>query len=76
MSLQTLIALVCLVLGLAMAPPAFPAEPETVILLHGYGRTENSMRPLQDRLEAAGFRVHNVGYPSMRLSPPRADEAK
>ena len=65
-----MIMLACLVLNLVIAPLVFSAEPETVILLHGYGRTSYSMRPLQGRLEDAGYRVHNIGYPSIRLSPP------
>jgi len=46
-----------------------PADPETVILLHGYGRTMLSMWPLQRRLQNAGFVVKNLGYPSIRKSP-------
>jgi pimeloyl-ACP methyl ester carboxylesterase len=43
--------------------------PETVVLLHGLLRSPGSMRPLQRRLERAGYEVHNVGYPSRRLDP-------
>lgn len=73
-SLCAVLALICLLLGFAANTGASPAEPEAVILLHGYGRTTFSMRPLQGTLEAAGFAVHNIGYPSMRLSPAELTE--
>ena len=38
--------------------------PETVVLLHGLGRTFRSMAPLENRLQSAGYRVINVDYPS------------
>lgn len=44
---------------LAVAQP-----PETVILLHGLGRTHHSMKALARSLEDAGYRVVNLGYPS------------
>lgn len=37
---------------------------ETVVLLHGLGRTQRSMEPLEKALESAGYRVENLGYPS------------
>lgn len=37
------------------------------MLLHGILRTPRQMRPLQRRLEAAGYVVHNIGYASTRL---------
>jgi hypothetical protein len=46
------------------------ADQEMVVLLHGYGRTDRSMRPLEERLSASGFLVRNLQYPSMKLSPP------
>lgn len=45
-------------------PPESPGE--TVVLVHGYGRTEISMSVLGLRLSSAGFHVVNVGYPSTR----------
>jgi len=60
---------VWLALSLLLTPCAFGSETESVILLHGYGRTTFSMLPLQNRLQEAGFMVHNIGYPSMRRSP-------
>jgi hypothetical protein len=41
---------------------------ETVVLLHGLGRTSRSMRSLGRRLEARGYTVHNLDYPSRRQS--------
>jgi len=35
-----------------------------VVLLHGLGRSSRSMRPVASRLEARGYRVVNLGYPS------------
>jgi pimeloyl-ACP methyl ester carboxylesterase len=40
------------------------AHDETVVLLHGLGRTSWSMLVLEWRLESAGYRVVNIGYPS------------
>lgn len=37
---------------------------ETVVVVHGLGRTSWSMTILASRLEAAGYRVVNFGYPS------------
>lgn len=50
-------------------PGAAPPPRETVVLLHGLGRTLRSMEPLVAPLEAAGYRVINLGYPS-RQKPP------
>lgn len=41
-----------------------PADAETVVLVHGLGRTPASMALLAARVEDAGFRVVNFGYPS------------
>jgi pimeloyl-ACP methyl ester carboxylesterase len=49
---------------LMTAPASRADEREAVVLLHGLGRTERSMRPLEQRLEREGYRVHNLGYPS------------
>jgi triacylglycerol lipase len=42
---------------------------ETVVLLHGLGRSESAMLLLESSLKAAGFAVHNLGYPSMEATP-------
>lgn len=39
-------------------------DGDTVILLHGMGRTKNAMLILKSRLEDAGFRVVSETYPS------------
>ena len=44
------------------SPP--PTDAEIVIVVHGLGRTPASMAILVSRLENAGFRVINFGYPS------------
>ena len=41
-----------------------PDGAETVIVVHGLGRTSASMVVLESRLEAAGYRVVSFGYPS------------
>lgn len=60
---RLLIATILLVLPLLPAQ----AENETrecVVLLHGLARTEKSLAKLEKHLEAGGFAVENVGYPS------------
>lgn len=51
-------------LGLALPAPASAAEPDCVVLLHGLGRSENSLLLMEEMLGAAGFTVVNLGYPS------------
>lgn len=50
--------------GCSTPPPA--ADAETVILVHGLGRTRASMALLGARLREAGFRTINVGYSGRR----------
>ncbi|MGD2046578.1 MAG: alpha/beta fold hydrolase [Gemmatimonadota bacterium] len=53
--------------GLAIAMACFPPPPEgaeTVVVVHGLGRTPASMSVLEYRLEASGYRVVSFGYPS------------
>lgn len=56
--------------ALALAVPDAAAaeeageDAETVALVHGLARTDRSMRPLEARLEEAGFRVRSIRYPS------------
>jgi pimeloyl-ACP methyl ester carboxylesterase len=40
------------------------AERDTVVLMHGLGRSASSMEPLAKRLREAGFETHNLDYPS------------
>lgn len=51
------------------APPAGARGVEDVVLLHGLGRTDRAMQPLADALTRAGFRVHNLAYPSLAEEP-------
>jgi len=54
----------------APAPPPDDARGvEDVVLLHGLGRTDRAMQPLADALTRAGFRVHNLAYPSLAEEP-------
>ena len=54
---------------LGMVAPAFAGEPpETVVLLHGLGRTRVSMMRVAAALERDGYRVLNLSYPSRRYS--------
>ena len=48
------------------APAAAEPSPDTatVVLLHGLGRSEWSMRRMAGALREAGYRVVNLGYPS------------
>jgi pimeloyl-ACP methyl ester carboxylesterase len=53
-----------------LAAPVLATEPpETVVLLHGLARTNGINASLAARLEAEGYRVVNVDYPSTRLAP-------
>ena len=45
------------------------AAPEDVVVLHGLGRSGRVMRPLARKLERAGYRVHNLDYPSTSATP-------
>jgi pimeloyl-ACP methyl ester carboxylesterase len=44
--------------------PGPPEGAETVMVVHGLGRTPASMSVLEYRLESAGYRVVSFGYPS------------
>ncbi len=44
--------------------PGAPEERESVVLMHGLGRTKASMVLLGERLERAGYHVENVDYDS------------
>ena len=61
--------LALVVVALASWAPAQAAPPEAVVVLHGLGRNDRSMRPLAERLAAAGYEVHNLRYPSTELGP-------
>lgn len=44
--------------------PSLPVTQDCVILLHGLARTSDSMRPMAEALQAQGYRVVNLDYPS------------
>ena len=47
--------------------PAFSGEdPDTVVLLHGLGRTAKSMVYIAERLAETGYHVVNIPYPSRK----------
>lgn len=46
-------------------------DRETVVLLHGLGRSEAAMWLLASRIEAAGFNVVRIGYDSLGDPPER-----
>ncbi len=57
----------CLSAGLCLPGSTGAAEgPETVVLLHGLGRTTRSMAFLEGRLAGAGYTVFNISYPSRK----------
>jgi len=53
-----------------LGPPA--NRNETVILIHGLGRSRRSMSWLARQFKQAGYTVVNFGYPSTRLSVSEA----
>lgn len=57
--------LLCGLLALVGCFPPPPDGAETVIVVHGLGRTAASMSVLEYRLEAEGYRVVSFDYPSM-----------
>jgi pimeloyl-ACP methyl ester carboxylesterase len=46
-----------------------PAAGETVIILHGLGRSERSMSKLAEALARTGYEIHNLGYASTDAPP-------
>lgn len=64
--------LLALLALMACTAPAQPARAEEcVILLHGLARSPASLVVMEQALEAEGYRVVNLGYPSTEL--PLAD---
>ena len=57
---------------ISMSGPAYAdgmdCEKETVVLLHGLVRSARSMRPMAEAMEAAGYAVRNIDYPSRDYS--------
>ena len=52
---------------LSAAAP-LPGDGECIVLLHGLGRSENSLWVMEEMLAADGYRVVNQGYPSTEMS--------
>jgi len=48
---------------------ALPGQPDTVILLHGLGRSDTAMWLLASRLEDEGFLVERIEYDSLTRAP-------
>ena len=63
-TLSLFTALACALLPGCSAPLAVPEKGESVIFVHGLGRTSASMETLASRVEDAGYKVINFGYPS------------
>lgn len=63
-ALPVLVFLLSAAAGLCAAEPAGP--PETVILLHGLGRSPASMWRIERALRRDGYHVVNAAYPSQR----------
>lgn len=63
-------------LMLISAGQSAPADSasDTVVLVHGMGRTKRSMNVLANHLSQQGFRVINFGYPSTRQSVETSTE--
>lgn len=66
MSIAFSFAPLLLIAAAALGQDARPADTETVVLLHGLGRTKSSMSALAQALESRGFKVVNYGYPSRK----------
>jgi pimeloyl-ACP methyl ester carboxylesterase len=80
MRLATYLAALCLIMvGVGVSTVAGErtsnarqaTDRETVVLLHGLGRSESAMWLLAARIEAAGFDVVRIGYDSLGDPPER-----
>ena len=60
------IAAVLLFIMVSTSSAQESASPDTVVLLHGLGRTAKSMTYMQERLTEAGYHVFNYDYESRR----------
>ena len=56
----------CVLLAVLTTPLWGEDIDECVVVLHGLGRTANSMDEIEEKLLGAGYRVWNEGYPSRR----------
>lgn len=62
-------ATACTLLDEPLAGNAPAEAKETVVLLHGLGRSNSAMWQLAGRLEEAGYRVERIGYRSLQDTP-------
>lgn len=56
--------LLSMALGAKAVSAPTPANPDTVVLLHGLGRSAWSMKAIETKLRDAGYTVVNLDYPS------------
>src|SRR5215213_3245947 len=54
--------------NLVPSPPVLPSMSETVVLVHGLGRTPLSMAAMALAARQRGYQVINWHYPSRRLT--------
>jgi triacylglycerol lipase len=59
-----LIIAMAIFLAVSCVIPTSALADEIVVLLHGIANIPLSMKYLENRLEEAGYQVHNLGYPS------------
>ena len=45
--------------------PKYDGHPETVVLIHGYGRSDTAMWRLAQKIESVGYHVQRVDYSSL-----------
>lgn len=63
-----LVFILCLILLLPLRAAATEAQPgDCVVLLHGLARSPSSMKGLERALSREGYRVVNIGYPSLHM---------
>lgn len=67
---KTLLLAVLAVTLVACDTHPVPGEGESVVLVHGLGRSPASMALLAQRLKWAGYQVENVGYESLTAPFP------
>lgn len=67
--MKYLAALVLMVIfGISLHTRPITAANSPIVLVHGYGQTSASMKPLADRFTAAGYTVYNLNLPGVQGS--------
>lgn len=51
-------------IAICLLPLSAAATDQSVVLLHGLARTDQSMEKMQEALQAEGLKACNIGYPS------------